>query len=267
MRIWTEMLRSLWRYRHMIMHLTASQLIQRYRGSLLGVLWALVQPLLMLGIYSFVFGAIFRPRWMEAGGETSFTLVLFCGLTAYGFFSESLSRSPALNTGNPNYVKKIIFPLEVLAVTNVLAAFVQSLAGYGILLLAEWWLRGFVPWTAWLLPVAILPFFLITLALSWIFAALSVYLRDIENMMGLMLSGLMFLSPVFYSLQAVPEKVRPFFYLNPVTWVVEDLRRVLLWGEGLNWKVWLLQLIAAWILLGLAYRLFKKLQPGFADVL
>jgi len=249
------------------MHLTASQLIQRYRGSLLGVLWALVQPLLMLGIYSFVFGAIFRPRWMEAGGETSFTLVLFCGLTAYGFFSESLSRSPALNTGNPNYVKKIIFPLEVLAVTNVLAAFVQSLAGYGILLLAEWWLRGFVPWTAWLLPVAILPFFLITLALSWIFAALSVYLRDIENMMGLMLSGLMFLSPVFYSLQAVPEKVRPFFYLNPVTWVVEDLRRVLLWGEGLNWKVWLLQLIAAWILLGLAYRLFKKLQPGFADVL
>ena len=261
------MLRSLWRYRRMILHLTVSQMQQRYRGSLLGLLWTLVQPLLMLGIYSFVFGTIFRPRWTQTGGETSFTLVLFCGLTAYGFFAEALSRSPALITGNPNYVKKIIFPLEVLAVTNVLAALVQSMAGLGILLLAQWWVHGFVPWTAWLFPVAILPFFLITLAFCWFFAALSVYFRDIENIMGLMLSGLMFLSPVFYSLQAVPERVRPLFYLNPVTWVVEDLRRVLLWGDGLNWQLWGFQLLVSWVLLGLAFRWFKKLQPGFADVL
>ena len=261
------MSRVLWRYRHMIHHLTASQLVQRYRGSLLGILWTVVQPLLMLGIYSFVFGAIFRPRWMEAGGGTSFTLVLFCGLTAYGFFSDSLSRSTGLITGNPNYVKKIIFPLELLAVTNVLAAFVQSLAGFGILLLAQIWLHGFVPWTACLFPLAFLPLFLITLALCWIFSSLSVYFRDMENLMGLLLSGLMFLSPVFYSLQAVPEKVRPFFYLNPVTWAVEDLRRVLLWGEGLNWPIWGLQMCIAGLMLGLAYRWFKRLQPGFADVL
>lgn len=267
MRIWKEMIQSLWHYRHMIRHLTASQLIQRYRGSLLGLLWTLVQPLLMLGIYSFVFGTIFRPRWMEASGETSFALVLFCGLTAYGFFADALSRSPGLITGNPNYVKKIIFPLEVLAVTNVLAAFIQSLAGFAILILAEWWLRGYVPWTAWLFPAAILPFFLITLALCWFFAALSVYFRDIENIMGLVLSGLMFLSPVFYSLQAVPEAVRPLFYLNPVTWVVEDLRRVFLWGEGPDWVIWGGELLLSWILLSLAYLWFKKLQPGFADVL
>jgi len=122
MNSWKNLVQALWRYRHMIRHLTASQLIQRYRGSLLGLLWTLVQPLLMLGIYSFVFGTIFRPRWMQAGSESSFALVLFCGLTAYGFFADSLARSPGLITGNPNYVKKIIFPLEVLAVTNVLAA-------------------------------------------------------------------------------------------------------------------------------------------------
>ena len=261
------LLRSLWQYRHMIRHLTASQLQQRYRGSLLGVMWTLVQPLLMLGIYSFVFGAIFRPRWMEANGEASFTLVLFCGLTAYGFFSDSLSRSSSLITGNPNYVKKIIFPLEVLGVTTVLAAFVQSLAGFGILLVAKWWLSGFVPWTALLFPLAFLPFFLITLSLCWFFASLSVYFRDMENLMGLLLSGLMFLSPVFYSLKAVPEKVRPIFFLNPVTWAVEDLRRVLLWGESPDWWIWGGQLCFAGLMLGLAYRWFKKLQPGFADVL
>ena len=267
MNSWKNLLRSLWRYRHMIRHLTASQIIQRYRGSLLGLFWTLVQPLLMLGIYSFVFGTIFRPRWMQAGGESSFALVLFCGLTAYGFFAESLSRSVSLITGNPNYVKKIIFPLEVLAVTSVLAALAQSLAGFSILLLAQLWLQGYVPWTAWLMPLALLPLLLITLAFSWFFAALSVYFRDVENLMGLMLSGLMFLSPVFYSLQAVPEKVRPLFYLNPLTWAVEDLRRVLLWGQGLDWPVWCLQLLIAWLMLGLAYAWFKRLQPGFADVL
>jgi lipopolysaccharide transport system permease protein len=267
MKSWKNLVQALWRYRHMIRHLTASQLIQRYRGSLLGLLWTLVQPLLMLGIYSFVFGTIFRPRWMQAGSESSFALVLFCGLTVYGFFADSLARSPSLITGNPNYVKKIIFPLEVLAVTNVLAALAQSMAGFAILLLAKLWLQGFVPWTAWLLPLALLPFVLVTLALCWFLSALSVYLRDVENLIGLLLSGLMFLSPIFYSLQAVPERVRPLFYLNPVTWAVEDLRRVLLWGEGLNWQIWGLQLILGWILLGLAYAWFKRLQPGFADVL
>ena len=267
MNSWKHLFQSLWRYRHMIRHLTASQIVQRYRGSTLGLLWTLVQPLLMLGIYSFVFGTIFRPRWMQDGGESSFALVLFCGLTAYGFFSESLSRSASLITGNPNYVKKIIFPLEVLAVTNVLAALVQSLAGFTILLLAQFWLQGYVPLTAWLMPLAILPLVLVTLSLSWFFAALAVYFRDIENLMGLMLSGLMFLSPVFYSLQAVPERVRPLFYLNPLTWAVEDLRRVLLWGQGLDWQAWGLQLAIAWLMLGLAYAWFKRLQPGFADVL
>lgn len=264
---WMELVHSMWRYRHMIRHLTASQLSQRYRGSLLGALWAMAQPLLMLGIYSFVFGTIFRPRWMEASGETSFTLALFCGLTAYGFFSDSMARSPFLITGNPNYVKKIIFPLEILAVTHVLAALVQSLAGFAILILAEWVFRGFVPITAWLFPLAILPFVLITLSLCWFFAALSVYFRDIENIMGLMLSGLMFLSPIFYSLQAVPERVRPVFFLNPVTWVVEDLRRVLLWGEMPDWTMWLAQLGLSIVFLSLSFLWFKKLQPGFADVL
>ena len=259
--------RSLWRYRRMICHLTASQIIQRYRGSLLGLLWTLIQPLLMLCIYSFVFGTIFQPRWIQESGEGSFALVLFCGLTTYGFFAESLSRSAGLITGNPNYVKKIIFPLEVLAVTNVLAALVQSMAGFAILLLAQLWLKGYVPVTALLMPLAILPLLLVTLSLNWFFAALAVYFRDVENLMGLMLSGLMFLSPVFYSLQAVPEKVRPLFYLNPLTWAVEDLRRVLLWGQGLDWPVWCLQLLIAWLMLGLAYAWFKRLQPGFADVL
>ena len=267
MRLWLDMPSVLWRYRQMTWHLTRSLLVQRYRGSLLGLFWTLVQPLLMLGIYSFVFGAIFRPRWMEAGSEGSFALILFCGLTAYGFFAESLGRAPAMVAGNPNYVKKIIFPLEILAVTQVLAALVQSLAGFGILLLAQWLLAGTLPWTVLLFPLIMAPFVFLTISLCWFFSALGVYFRDIENVMGLVLSGLMFLSPVFYSLQAVPEDIRILFYLNPLTYVVEDLRKVLLWGQEPEWLLWGAECAAAWCLLLLSYRWFKKLQPGFADVL
>ncbi len=264
-----QMIKTCWNFREMIFQLTKNEIVKRYKGSYAGVLWSLLTPLLMLAIYTFVFSFVFTPRWAvnHSQASSSFALVLFCGLTVFTIFSDVIARSPGLITGNANYVKKIIFPLELLPVSIVGCAVFNSLFGFGVLLAAQFLLQGFIPWTAVFLPAVLLPFILLTMGFCWLISSLAVYLRDIENIVGFALTGLMFMSPVFYPLESIPRKLQWLFFLNPVTYAVEDARNVLLWGNPPNWGIWGLECGAGLLVLLLGYMWFQKIREGFADVM
>ena len=260
--------RSLVRHRHLLWQLTRRELAARYRGSVLGYLWSFLIPVLMLGVYTFVFSVAFRARW--PGPSTSrveFALILFSGLVVFALFAEPLNRSPTLIVSQPNYVKKIVFPLEVLPCVALATAFLNAAVGFIILIVASAFLHGEVPWTVVLLPVALLPLVPLCLGLSWFLAALGVFLRDIAPLVTVLTQVLMFMTPVFYPLAAIPEPYRRIIGLNPLAVTVEEVRGLVFYGRIPDWTVYMaclaVGLAVAW--LGLAF--FQRTRRGFANVL
>lgn len=263
------LIRDLWSHRGLIVSLTKREIVGRYKGSALGIFWSLLTPLLMLTVFTVVFGDIFQARWgnSENAGRLDFAAALFTGLLIYNFFSECLSKAPLIVLSQPNYVKKVVFPLEILAVVTVNAALFHLLVAYVILLalafLSAWPLGS----TALLAPLVFLPFFLLVQGLCWLLAALGVYLRDVTQLIAPALTALLFLSPIFYPLSSVPPRLSWLLMLNPITFIVEQMRAVLLHGQVPDWQglgIYLLIGVAtAW--LGLAF--FQKTRKGFADVL
>ena len=264
-----SIVRNLWEQRDLIRQLVSREVSQRYRGSYLGVLWSFITPLLMLLIYTFVFSVVFKARW-RAEAETptgEFALTLFAGLAAFNLFSEVMNRAPGLVLAVPNYVKKVVFPLEVLPVVAVGSALVNSLITAGLVLVGSVLVLGHVSPTVVLLPLAYLPLILLCLGLSWFLASLGVYIRDIGQGIGIVVQMLFFASPVFYSPTAVPERIRGVLLANPLTLILDAFRQTLLWGELLNWRMWIVwtTMTAAIALLG--YVWFMKTKKGFADVM
>ena len=264
-----SLLRSLWVHRELLRALVMREIVGRYKGSALGMMWSFLTPLLMVLVFTFVFGEIFQARWAGSAhsGGIDFASALFTGLLAYQFLSDCLSRAPMLVVANANYVKKVVFPLEILPVVSVVAAVFHLLVAYGILLaliLASHWTLG--P-TALLAPLVLLPYVLLILGLSWAISALGVYLRDVGQLIQPALTALLFLSPVFYPLSSVPTALHPVYWANPVTYVSETLRGVLLHQTPPDPMTWLLftgtSLLVAW--LGLS--LFQTTRRGFADVI
>lgn len=263
-----EMVASIWRQRGLIKASTKREVLSRYRGSFLGLLWSFFNPLFMLTVYTFVFSVIFKARW-NAGSEskTEFALVLFAGLIVFNLFAECINRAPGLILANPNYVKKVVFPLEILPFVGLVSAFYHALISLGVWLVAYLAFFGIPPASALLLPLVILPFALFIMGLSWALASLGVFLRDVSQFIGIATTTLMFLSPIFYPVTSLPEDFRDLFYLNPLTPVVEMTRDLLYWGKlpdpGLIAGYWLATAVIAW--LGFAW--FQKTRKGFADVL
>ena len=259
---------SLWAHRELVWQLTRREVLGRYRGSLFGVAWAVGNPLLMLAVYTLVFGYIFRARW-GAGVDTTgeFALVLFCGLTVFGIFSEVVSRAPSLILSNPSYVKKVVFPIDCLPWVLLGAALFHAAASLAVLLLANAVLRGVVPWTAVLLPIVLLPLLLLALGLAWLLAALGVYLRDIGHLVNALLTVLLFLSPVFFPASSLPEPIHRLIMLNPLTAVLESARAVLLWGQQPDWLLLLPSTVASALVAWLGWLWFDRTRTGFADVL
>lgn len=263
-----EMFGSLWRHRELIKASAKREVLGRYRGSFLGLLWSFFNPLLMLVIFTFVFSVIFKARWSGgSGSKTEFALVLFAGLLVFNLFAECISRAPGLILSNINYVKRVVFPLEILPFVGLLSALFHALISLGVWLIAYTVFFGIPNTTVFWLPLVLLPFCLFLMGLSWALASLGVFLRDVSQFIGVLTSALMFLSPVFYPAAAFPEDYRLILYLNPLTTVVEQARDVLLWGRapdpstlGLYWVV---TLGIAW--LGFAW--FQKTRKGFADVI
>lgn len=263
------MLTQAWRHKTLIWQLLRRDIFSRYRGSVLGLLWSLGTPLIMLGIYTFVFQYVFKSRWNDAAGETtlSFAIVLFLGLTIHAVMAEILTKSPLLITGNQNFVKKIVFPLEILSWVTLLGAIFTFLISFGLLLIFILVELQRIPLTALLLPLIILPYLLLLLGISWFLAALGVYLRDIQQITGTLATLLLFLSPIFYSVNILPENLQTLIFLNPLSYIVESARAVLIYGQlpdfiGLG-IYGLVALCVAW----LGYTFFRAVRPGFSDVL
>jgi lipopolysaccharide transport system permease protein len=244
------------------------EVIGRYRGSILGILWSFLTPLVTLAIYSFVFGFVMRVRWRaESQSQIESSLILFAGLVVYGLFAECVTRAPGLIVSHTNYVKKVIFPLEILPWVNMGAALFHALMSLLVILVFTLGVYGALPWTVITLPVILFPFVLLTMGLCWFLASLGVFLRDMQQTVGLLTNALLFLSPVLYPISSVPASVHMLLFANPLTFVVEQVRGALLWGDlphwpGLGWYS-LGSVVIAW--LGLWW--FQKTRRGFADVL
>lgn len=262
---------SLVKNRRLVLDLARRDAVGRYKGSFLGILWSLLTPLLMLSIYTFVFSSVFKSRWGGAGAQTAskgeFAVVLFAGMIMFNLFSECISRAPTLILSHANFVKKIVFPLEILPCVTLLSALFHLCVSVFILLLAEWFIVGTVPLTALLLPIVLAPLCVLILGISWILAATGVYLRDIGQTIGILITAMMFLSPVFFPVSSLPERFRTFVYLNPMTYPIEQSRDVLVWGQSVDWGRWGLYSAIAVAVAWLGFAWFQKTRRGFADVI
>ena len=262
--------KSLWHNRQLISQMTKREVIGRYKGSTMGLAWSFFNPVFMLVVYTFVFSEIFKSRWGGVGGDeskTQFAVLLFVGMIVFSLFSEVLNRAPVLILSNINYVKKIVFPLEILPVIAMGAALFHSLISIAVLLAAFMLFNGFLHWTAIFAPLVFLPLVFLALGLSWMLASLGVFLRDVGQTIGIVTSVLMFLSPVFYPVSAVPERFRPFIMANPLSFIIEQAREVLIWGHTPDWPGLGAYTLAAIAVAWAGYAWFQKTRKGFADVL
>jgi lipopolysaccharide transport system permease protein len=263
------MVASVWRHRSLFATLVHREIVGRYKGSLLGVLWSFLTPLLMVTVFTFVFGEVFQSRWpgsQQAGG-IDFAAALFAGLLVYTLFSDAMSKAPSLIIGQANYVKKVVFPLDIIAWVSVTASFVQWLAAYLILVL----LLVFSSWGVnvdmlLLTPLLLLPYLLMLVGLSWMVSAVCVYFRDLSHLVQPLLTALLFLSPVFYAVSSVPESVRWLYALNPITEMIDAVRAMVLQHAWPQWasyaRLWAFSLVT--LMLGFVF--FQKTRKGFADV-
>jgi lipopolysaccharide transport system permease protein len=262
--------KSLWRNRQLIVQMTKREVVGRYKGSAMGLAWSFFNPVFMLVVYTFVFSEIFKSRWGGVGGDdskTQFALVLFVGMIVLSLFSEVLNRAPSLILNNVNYVKKVVFPIEILPVIAMGAALFHSLVSLGVLLAAFAIFNGYLHWTAIFTPLVLMPLVILSLGLAWMLASLGVYLRDVGQTIGIITTLLMFLAPVFYPITAVPESFRPFIMANPVTFIIEQARDVLIWGNLPNWLGLGAYTLVATIVAWAGHAWFQKTRKGFADVL
>ncbi|MBS0345486.1 MAG: ABC transporter permease [Proteobacteria bacterium] len=263
-----EMIASFWRNRNLIASLVQREVVGRYRGSFMGILWSFFNPVLMLAVYTFVFSVVFKARWnIGSDSKTEFAMVLFAGLLVFNLFAECINRAPTLILSNTNYVKKVVFPLEVLPWATVGAALFHAFISLAVWILAYLIFFGVPHASVLLTPLILLPLIFCTIGLTWLLASIGVYLRDAAQFVGVLTSVLMFMSPIFYRASSLPETYRDLLYLNPLTLMIELARDVLYWGHMPDWlslaQYTAVSLIVSW--LGFAW--FQKTRKGFADVL
>lgn len=254
--------------RDLLKGLIVREVIGRYRGSVMGLLWSFFNPILMLAVYTFVFSYVFKARWSGGdGSKTEFALILFAGLMVFNMFAECCNRAPLLITSNVGYVKKVVFPLEILPIIALGSSLFHFLVSFIVWLAFYAAFVGVPPLTSALLPLAVLPLILMTLGFSWILASLGVYLRDVAQIIGVVTLVLMYMSPIFYPVSIMPEQYRPLMSISPLTSTVEQARDVLMWGKGLDWSLWAISMLVGVLVAWLGFAWFQKTRRGFADVL
>lgn len=264
-RVWLD----LWRHRDLIRQFTVREIAQKYRGTQLGLLWAILQPLMTLAVFTFIFNAVFEVSWPEGdSSRAAFVVTVFTGMMVFALFSETVANAPVLILNRPNLVTRAVFPIEVLVCASVGAAVFVALISTGLILLAALLLLGTVHWTAVLIPLVVLPVVLLSLGLSWFLASLGVFLRDIRPVVAVLVTQVLyFMTPIFYPLERVPAAYRAWLAWNPMTQIVQDARRVLIWGRPPEWQGWAAVMLLSVVVLQLGYAWFMKSRRGFADVL
>lgn len=262
-------IKSLYDRRNLLWQLAKREVIGRYRGSVLGLAWSFVNPLLLLAAYTIVFGVVFPSRWGsgQVDKTSEFALVLFCGMIPYNLLAETLGRAPGLIAANANYVKKVIFPLEILPLSILGAALIHALISFTILLLGAFLVLHHVGIHALWLPVVMLPLLLFAAGAAWFLSSLGVFIRDLQHLIGLFLQLLMFMSPIFYPASALPAEFRPWMLINPLAGVLENTRRVLLWNQPPDWALMWPLLVAGPCLALLGLWWFQYTRKAFADVI
>jgi lipopolysaccharide transport system permease protein len=263
---------GLWQHFPLILQMIKREVIGRYRGSFLGLFWTFVNPILMLSIYTFVFGVVFKVRLDPQNTDIydnkfAFALLLFTGLILFNLFSECLSRAPGLVLANVNYVKKVIFPLEILPLVSLGSALFHAGISFLVLLTFLLVIDHPIHWTLICLPIIVLPLLLLTIGLSWMLASIGVFVRDIGQFIGLILTMLLFMSPIFYPASALPESVRNYLFLNPLTFIIEQARAVTLYGQLPDWIGLAIYYMFAFVIAWAGLMWFMKTRKGFADVL
>lgn len=260
---------SLWRNRSLIVALVKREVIGRYRGSVIGIAWSFFNPLLMLVIYTFVFSVVFKARWGLGGEEskTDFAIILFVGLIVHGLFAECINRAPTLVLSNVNYVKKVIFPLEILPWVAFGSALFHATISLVVLLLAQLILSHQMPWTMILFPFVLLPLVFMAMGFAWFLAAFGVFVRDVAQITGMFTTALLFISPVFYPISALPIKYQGWLQLNPLAFIIEEGRKVLVFGQLPDIGQWSIMMAAGILIAWVGFAWFQKTRRGFADVL
>ena len=257
---------SAWRHRELLLELVKREFSGRYRGSFGGLAWSFAQPLFLLAVYTVAFGVILRMRWGFAGGTGDYALMVFAGLIVFNAFAECLNAAPTLVTANPNYVKKVVFPLELLPVVTAVTATAHALLGIAVWFVGYAILYGAPKPTAALFPVLLACLFPLLLGVGWLLSALGVVVRDIGQLAALFSHALLFLTPIFYGIDAVPPLLQNVLLANPLTFVVEQLRLVLF-----NGMVPSLRGVAAYFGLACFFAasmlwVFRRMRPRFAEM-
>jgi lipopolysaccharide transport system permease protein len=264
-----EMVASAWRNRILITALVKREIAGRYRGSILGIAWSFFTPLLMLVTYTFVFSVVFQARWGLGLNEskTDFAIILFVGMIVHGLFSECVNRAPGLILANVNYVKKVVFPLEGLSLVAFGSALFNALISLLVMLLAQIILKQYMPLTVFLFPLILLPLAFATLGFAWFLSALGVYVRDIGQITGIFTTILLFVSAVFFPINALPAPYQGWLKLNPLALIIEHSRKVLIFGQMPDFGQLGIMLIVGILIAWAGFAWFQKTRKGFADVL
>ena len=253
----------------LIVRMTKREVVGRYKGSVMGLAWSFFNPIFMLAVYTFLFSVIFKARWGvgEEESKAQFAVVLFVGMIVHGLFSEVLNRAPSLILSNVNYVKKVVFPLEILPVISLGAALFHSLISLSVLLGVFVFFNGFIHWTAIFAPIVLLPLVILTLGIAWVLASIGVFMRDVTQTVVIFTMVMGFLSPVFYPITAVPEQFRPWLMANPLTFILEQAREVIIWGRMPDWSGLAVYTFTATLIAWVGFAWFQRTRKGFADVL
>lgn len=263
--------KQVWRHRELAVIFARRHVQSRYRGSYLGTLWALITPLLTLTVYTLIFGALHGSVWKgsDRAGMLDFATHMFVGIVLYNVFAECTTQAPLLIVNNPNYVKKMIFPLEVLPVSVLGAAATHSVLGMLGELVCVTIVRGALPWTVLFLPLIYLPVLLLSLGAMWLLSALGVFLRDIASFIGVLVQLLFFLTPIAYPLEAFQEHhpvlVQAVRWINPLSVIIENGRRVVVDGRLPQWLPLVGVTLISAALATFGYAVFSRLKRAFAD--
>ncbi|EQB8045246.1 ABC transporter permease [Aeromonas hydrophila] len=251
----------------LVFALIKRDLLSKYKGSILGVLWSFITPLCMLLVYTFMFSVVFNARWGSNGNKSEFALVLFSGLMIFNFFSEVINRSPGLILTNQSYVKKVVFPLETLPFVICGAALVNLIISLVVWVLFYIFLFGIPHIEILLFPVILLPLMFMTVGITYILSSLGVFLRDLGQFISVVLTAMMFLSPIFYPVSALPTDYQVWMQLNPLTAIIESSRAVLINGELPDWRLYIMYFVVSFNVMWLGFAWFQYTKKGFSDVL
>ncbi|OZB59456.1 MAG: sugar ABC transporter permease [Lysobacterales bacterium 14-68-21] len=256
------------KHRSLVAELSKREILGRYRGASFGLFWSLISPFLMLLVYTLAFGSVMKAKWPQVqDGSAHYSLILFVGLIVHGFFAECLTRAPLLITSNPNFVKRIIFPLELMPWPMVVSALFHAMMNVVVFVALRVAIDHSFTWQVVILPVVLLPLVVFTLGLSWFLAAAGVYLRDISQVTGVLATAMLFLSSAMFPVSALPENFRFMVKLNPLTFIIDQAREVALWGRLPDWWGLGLYLMFGVVVMYAGYTFFRVTRKGFGDVI